>query len=154
MIFVVKWGKVLATCSVCSRQNAENTKICIYCGALLLRQTIIANGVLEIRLKNENRAIVQIDAPGIEGYILGRSDTKISYIPDIDLGAFNALENGVSRRHAVLINYQNGVHLLDLGSVNGTFINNERLSSDTPYPLCSGDELRLGSLDISILKIK
>lgn len=144
----------MATCGTCGRQNAENTKICIYCGALLPKQTIVANGVLEIRLKSENRAIVQIDAPSIEGYIIGRSDTKISYTPDIDLGTYNALENGVSRRHAVLINYQDGVHLLDLGSVNGTFINNERLSSDTPYPLCSGDELRLGSLDISILKIK
>jgi len=110
-------------------------------------------GAFEIRLKNENRAILQIDAPGVEGYILGRSDSKISYIPDIDLATFNALENGVSRRHAALVKHQGMVYVLDLGSVNGTFLNNERLSSDLPYPLGSGEELRLGNLSVYIVKI-
>lgn len=50
-------------------------------------------------------------------------------------------EQHVSRQHAV-INYRDGVFVLtDLGSANGTFVNDRRL--DAPFPLASGDEIRL-----------
>jgi pSer/pThr/pTyr-binding forkhead associated (FHA) protein len=144
----------LLVCHGCGRENESNIKQCVYCNALLPRAPLSSVGLLEIRLKTENKAIVQIDAPGVEGYIIGRADHKISYLPDIDLGIYNALENGVSRRHAALINFQNVVHVVDLGSVNGTFLNNERLNADIPYAINIFDELRLGNLDVSISSIK
>lgn len=50
-------------------------------------------------------------------------------------------EQHVSRQHAV-INYRDGVFLItDLGSANGTFVNDDKLSE--PYPLLSGDVIRL-----------
>jgi pSer/pThr/pTyr-binding forkhead associated (FHA) protein len=50
-------------------------------------------------------------------------------------------ERHVSRQHAV-ITYRDGVFLLkDLGSSNGTFVNDQPV--EEPYPLLSGDQIRL-----------
>ena len=50
-------------------------------------------------------------------------------------------EQHVSRQHAV-INYRDGIFMItDLGSANGTYVNNRLL--DSAYPLASGDEIRL-----------
>jgi pSer/pThr/pTyr-binding forkhead associated (FHA) protein len=92
----------------------------------------------------------QIDLSGKEGYIIGRSDRKSSYIPDIDLAVYRALDKGVSRRHAALVRYQGHIHILDLNSINGTFLNGERLTSDMPYLLSSGDKLRVGNFNLVI----
>ncbi len=50
-------------------------------------------------------------------------------------------ERHVSRQHAV-IHYRDGIFMIsDLGSANGTFVNNQRLTD--PFPLASGDVIRL-----------
>ncbi len=50
-------------------------------------------------------------------------------------------EQHVSRQHAV-INYRDGIFMItDLGSANGTFVNDIQLTE--PFPLASGDEIRL-----------
>lgn len=52
-------------------------------------------------------------------------------------------ERHVSRQHAV-INYRDGIFtLLDLGSANGTYVNDQRLEG--MFPLKSGDTIRLFS---------
>lgn len=114
------------------------------------RTGIPAKGVVFIQINNDVNNRLTVDVSGPEGYIIGRSDNKSSYLPDIDLAAFQALERGVSRRHAALVRYQGSLHVLDLSSVNGTFLNGERLVSETPYPLASGDNLVLGNLNLLI----
>jgi pSer/pThr/pTyr-binding forkhead associated (FHA) protein len=50
-------------------------------------------------------------------------------------------EQHVSRQHAV-INYRDGIFMItDLGSANGTFVNDIQLTE--PFPLASGDVIRL-----------
>lgn len=50
-------------------------------------------------------------------------------------------EQHVSRQHAV-INYRDGIFMVnDLGSSNGTFVNDQKV--DEPFPLFAGDEIRL-----------
>jgi pSer/pThr/pTyr-binding forkhead associated (FHA) protein len=62
---------------------------------------------------------------------IGRLDTNDIVIP----------EQHVSRQHAV-INYRDGIFMItDLGSANGTFVNDRQL--EAPFPLASGDEIRL-----------
>jgi DNA-binding winged helix-turn-helix (wHTH) protein len=56
-------------------------------------------------------------------------------------------ESGVSRRHARIVIEAEGATLEDLGSKNGTFVNGERIG--TPRKLVSGDELHLGSVDVT-----
>lgn len=50
----------------------------------------------------------------------------------------------VSRRHARLIVDTKGARLEDLGSKNGTFVNDRRVSG--PMPIVDGDQVRIGSL--------
>lgn len=114
---------------------------------------IPATGRFEIRIEGSSTVLFQIQAPDVEGYVIGRSDASSSYQPDIDLVNCQALERGVSRRHAVLLRYKGLMHIIDLSSVNGTFINGRRLDPDIPYVLNLGDSLRLGSLNLSLIKI-
>ncbi len=52
----------------------------------------------------------------------------------------------VSRRHAE-ISYANGQYVLhDLGSTNGTFVNDARLPAQSTYILKQGDQLRFGTV--------
>jgi len=53
----------------------------------------------------------------------------------------------VSRRHARIIVTTEGIGLEDLGSKNGTFLADERLTS--PAALADGDEIRFGSVQVS-----
>jgi len=48
----------------------------------------------------------------------------------------------VSTRHAQLIRTDSGYVVEDLGSTNGTYVNNERISSATPFS--TSDTLRIG----------
>lgn len=89
---------------------------------------------------------VQISLSNSDGFVLGRSDSRSSYVPDIDLANFSALEKGVSRRHAVFIRNQGKINILDLTSINGTFLNGKRLKPEVPYPIATGDNLGLGDL--------
>ena len=50
----------------------------------------------------------------------------------------------MSRRHARLIVDVNGALLEDLGSKNGTFVNDRRVAG--PMPIVDGDQVRIGSL--------
>lgn len=88
--------------------------------------------------------------PGAEGYIIGRSDSASNYEPDIDLAPFNAQKRGISRRHAAIVRYKGVIHILDLGSMNGTFVNSRRLPPKVAQSLKIGDQLRFANLSIII----
>lgn len=52
----------------------------------------------------------------------------------------------VSRQHAAVIPHKNGsIYVIDLGSVHGTFVGNERLTKDTPVELEVGQSLRFAA---------
>ena len=53
--------------------------------------------------------------------------------------------DGVSRFHAEVLLRDGEASLRDLGSLNGTFVNDRRLDRDTPVTLAPGDRIRLGS---------
>ncbi|GCE04919.1 FAD-dependent oxidoreductase [Dictyobacter aurantiacus] len=54
-------------------------------------------------------------------------------------------EGSISRRHAQL-GFQNGHYVvIDLKSLNGTFLNEQRLDPERPYPLKVNDVLRFGN---------
>ena len=78
--------------------------------------------------------------------ILGRADATSSNKPAVDLGPFGAQEKGVSRVHAAIRRGEDTLTLVDLGSVNGTHLNGQRLIPNQPRVLRDGDEIRLGKL--------
>lgn len=81
---------------------------------------------------------------------LGRLDAAQGIFPDLDLTPDGGIEAGVSRRHAK-IHWRDGRFFLeDMGSANGTFLNNQRLTPYLPHPLQERDELRVGRLRLIV----
>ncbi len=104
------------------------------------------------------RVIFEVDAPppnavgvDVKGpAIIGRSTALTGSLPDLDLQGFGAASNGISRRHAVLIPFEAGVYLVDLGSTNGTRLNGEALEAGRQYELRKGDLIELGRLKMVV----
>jgi hypothetical protein len=86
----------------------------------------------------------------IDEISLGRRDASYSVFPDLDLTPDGGLAEGVSRKHAKI--YQRGNRFLveDVGSANGTYLNNQRITPNLPYVLQEGDMLQLGRLQIVV----
>lgn len=83
----------------------------------------------------------------IQPIVFGRNFAKDSmYEGQVDLAALEAHYLGVSRRHARLDKRDDKFFLTDLGSSNGTLINNERLQPNKPYLLLNGARIQLGRL--------
>ncbi|WDQ16643.1 GGDEF domain-containing protein [Rhodopirellula sp. P2] len=91
---------------------------------------------------NNECCLVQIYPPDvIEGMLLLEQDEfQIGRSPDSDLPLF---DNSVSRQHAKLIRGQDGYLIRDLGSTNGTLVNETVIQADRS--LESGDTVRIGS---------
>ena len=137
-------------CGVCNKENSDDATICIRCGVALVKDGLPLRGGVELRVIGEDPAVMRLDAPISEGYVLGRSDESSEYVPDVDLSQFGARQQGVSRRHAALVRYREIVHVIDLNSVNGTYLNDKKLLPDTPYPVNAGDSLKLGTFGLLI----
>ncbi|MFN8378373.1 MAG: FHA domain-containing protein [Anaerolineae bacterium] len=84
------------------------------------------------------------------GIVLGRSEVGGDFVPDLDLAPFDGQNAGVSRRHAALVQYNERLHLVDLDSANGTFVNSRRVPPNQPVRLKDNDAVRLGSLILLI----
>jgi serine/threonine protein kinase len=85
--------------------------------------------------------------PDQDSLIIGRTHRQT--IADIDLGPYGAAENGVSRQHARLTRQAHGWLLDDLGSLNGTFINEVKVTPSQPVLLKDGDVVRCSHLSFT-----
>ena len=77
--------------------------------------------------------------------IIGRADHG-GPAPDIDLSSLQAIEQGVSRRHARIVRSGDDAALEDLSSLNGTFIGGHRLTAGHPEVIRPGDEVQFGKV--------
>ena len=79
-----------------------------------------------------------------ESNLVGRSDPHSNIFPEVDLSKFDP-ETKISRRHARIFRQGDLFLVEDLGSVNGTVVNDSvRLGPRQPRTLENGDKLRLG----------
>lgn len=76
--------------------------------------------------------------------LIGRWDVEAGAFPEIDLEDDDE-EAKVSRKHAVVLRAGNSAELKDVGSLNGTFVNDgPRLDPGNTYPLKHGDTVVVG----------
>ncbi len=102
---------------------------------------------IQARVVETNR---NVTLPPASELLLGRRDPMRGIFPDLDLTADGGIEKGVSRRHARIIQKGGKVFIEDVGSANGTFLNDQRLMPYLPYPLRDGDRIRIGQLELEI----
>jgi pSer/pThr/pTyr-binding forkhead associated (FHA) protein len=86
-----------------------------------------------------------------EEFTFGRLSDGQPVVPDVDLTAYRAHENGVSRLHAVVRFQQGHITITDLGSSNGTYINGARVLPNNENRISSGDLIALGKLRFQLV---
>ena len=78
---------------------------------------------------------------------IGRKDRITNMVPDVDLATLDQ-ERAVSRKHAEA-NYLDGQMMLrDIGSTNGTLVNDERLQLQVDRAMTDGDRISLGGFEM------
>lgn len=164
----------MRTCPYCAQSNREGIFFCEECGQPLVGENptltkqlspshasgALGSGALggktswgTARFNPASAVLIRIrDNPTPielkpqEEMILGRYDGTSTSTPTLDLTPFGAYEHGVSRIHAAIRRGENTLMLVDLGSVNGTHLNGQRLIPNQPRVLHDGDEIRVGKL--------
>jgi len=83
---------------------------------------------------------------------VGRKDPVTGIYPDIDLTPVDG-QRSISRRHAKV--YRRGAKYFaseEIGTMNGTYVNGERLETGVPAEIKPGDEVRFGMV-VTIFQI-
>jgi len=88
---------------------------------------------------------------GREEYTLGRISQGQSILPDIDLSPYDGYSQGVSRLHATLKIKASNLFIEDLGSSNGTRINDNKIDPHSDQLIHHGDVISLGRFKIQAL---
>ena len=75
---------------------------------------------------------------------IGRADPVTGILPDIDLTPVDQ-NRSVSRRHAKIVKSGGEYCVLEeVGTVNGTYVNDQRIPTGVPVPIHNGDMLKIG----------
>jgi tRNA A-37 threonylcarbamoyl transferase component Bud32 len=145
-------------CGFCGGRIAADDVFCAHCGARQPLAGVGSSQLLPHTPRPTAKLVVagttELDASFIlqkESNLLGRTDPHSNIFPEIDLSRFDP-ETKVSRRHARIWLEGETFLVEDLGSVNGTVINDSvRLAPRQPRVLDSGDKLRVGETTLHFL---
>jgi hypothetical protein len=150
----------VAYCPECGHHNRESARFCGRCGASLLEPDGgEVTQAFAAFTEEEGDAATGDEAP--EGAMLviriggGRAGEQFALTAD--RMAIGRAENAyifldditVSREHAVLDRRDDGLHLSDSGSLNGTYVNRERIES---VRLSDGDEVQIGKYRLTYIE--
>ena len=142
-------------CGFCGGRIAYDDVFCAHCGqrqplavASAALRTARATAKLVVMGTTELDSSFQLHK---ESSHIGRSDPHSQIFPEIDLSKFDP-QTKISRRHARIFRKGDVYLVEDLGSVNGTVLNDSlRLAPHQPRALESGDKLRLGETTLHFL---
>jgi pSer/pThr/pTyr-binding forkhead associated (FHA) protein len=144
-------------CTRCGHRNAGEANFCSSCGAALeargddrtMTHEAIDPDVVSGPESGEVYAVDDLPAgvgmllvhrgPGAGSrFVLDRDVVAAGRHPDSDIFLDDVT---VSRRHAELVHTGEGYLVRDVGSLNGTYLNRERIDE---APIENGDELQIG----------
>ncbi len=148
------------SCPQCGHKNPLGAKFCSSCGAALadgeshttmsvtvpvesaieevevdLEDLPSGVGMLVVTRGPNSGSRYALDEPLVTA---GRHPDSVIFLDDIT----------VSRRHAEVRRVEGGYQVADVGSLNGTYLNRERVESAT---LKDGDELQIGTFKLLFL---
>jgi len=139
-------------CTECQMENIEGALFCEECGA----QLEVKNELQETATESRGERLVlaspdgsTLDIPAKEEVVIGREDPISEVFPDLDLTGLGGMEQGVSRKHAVIHRSGADYTVEDMGSTNGTYVNRKKVQPNVPQAIKPGDEIRFGKLAFS-----
>jgi hypothetical protein len=162
-------------CPVCKNKNELDATVCRHCGAALedpfldpgaKTKTTDMPALVPGRIRGWSIQETKVPDNGLAVYVEGQPDPayvdskgefvlgrRVGTTSEIflDLSPWGGYHLGLSRRHAVIRRTKEGYEVLDLGSVNGTWLNDERLVPHKAYQFTSGSYLRLGRMNLYVL---
>lgn len=153
-------GIKICPSATCGHRNAVSAVSCGACGALLF--DVPVTYAAETRDAAAPQSAPPANGPALkwttwEGetpiaprLLVGRVDPAP---PDL-AARLESRHTNVSKRHAELNHADGRVTVTDLGSMNGTFCNGERIPPNQPVPIGSGDRLRFAADVEAILVIR
>ncbi len=158
------WGTVDAVfCHNCGHRNPEGVNFCSSCGQALLADgddaTITLHPTDEAETAEDQPDVTVVDVPHGAGvlvvtrgpnvgarYLLGEQVVKAGRHPESDIFLDDIT---VSRRHVEITPSGDGAYALrDVGSLNGTYVNRERIEEAKLSP---GDEVQIGKFKLVYL---
>jgi pSer/pThr/pTyr-binding forkhead associated (FHA) protein len=150
-------------CNQCGHRNPANSRFCSSCGAALDTRgddrTMSLTPTEDVGEQADDVTLAVGDVPPGTGVLLVKRgpgagsrfllDTEITSAgrhPESDIFLDDVT---VSRRHAEVFHTPSGYVVRDVGSLNGTYVNRERIEAEVP--LADGDELQIGRFKLLFL---
>ena len=149
-------------CPECGFVNVEGANYCQKCGAFLA-QVDAGDSVTATYRVDETGELIPVELDDVvaaggaalvirsgggrvgESFPLEGDRLTIGRRPDSDVFLDDVT---VSRDHALLVRRGDDLYLDDLGSLNGTYVNRQRVDS---HRLADGDELQIGKYKLTFL---
>lgn len=117
-----------------------------------LKEIFNAANIAARLLLPEQNVTIDLTDPLFAGNSLIIGRTYGSARADIDLNQYcDAIEVGISRRHARLIRQGHEWLVEDLDSLNGTYVNEVKIKPGTPVPLKNNDQVRCSLFSFQFL---
>jgi hypothetical protein len=149
-------------CSRCGHRNPQNANFCSSCGAPLggraedhtvtLEPSEMGDGTEELSLALDDvppggGLLLVKRGPGAGSrFVLDSDSTSAGRHPESDIFLDDVT---VSRRHVEIVRVSDGFAVRDVGSLNGTYVNRERIEAE--QRLENGDELQIGRFKLVFL---
>jgi pSer/pThr/pTyr-binding forkhead associated (FHA) protein len=148
-------------CPECGFVNVEGANYCQKCGAFLGDVTEVHDNTTAAWQVDETGELKAVDPEQIadnatlviragggrsgEAFGISGEQMRIGRSPDAEIFLDDVT---VSRNHALLVRRRDGIYIDDLGSLNGTYVNRERIES---HKLTDGDEVQVGKYKLTFL---
>jgi len=148
-------------CPECGFANADGANYCQRCGAFIANSDPAGVTTASYRINeagdfeeisldaNAHRGATLVIRSGGgragESFVLDQPRLTVGRRPDSDVFLDDVT---VSRDHAVIVRRDGEYYLDDCGSLNGTYVNRQRIESEK---LGDGDELQIGKYKLAFL---
>ncbi len=143
-------------CTRCGHPNKDDARFCASCGAPLQEETTLGISPVEVEEEagdefpfphdqleaGQGLLMVKRGPNAGSTFLVDAEVTSVGRAPDSDVFLDDVT---VSRRHAEFRRRDGAFFVHDVGSLNGTYVNGERVETTK---LASGDEVQIGKFKL------